>query len=153
MNCEVGKKKKGRVLKTEWLYQVRIKVSNELSDALRARKLVGTSKKIFQIAEMHGTIPVCTYDAFCDYCTEAEENGIEKYSLYDWTKQTIEDPEKKEKHIKSFAFYTEDSQIYEESLARLLHNDLLTLHQNDLIEDLKLIDSNPKNNPQPPKKE
>ena len=140
-------------MKTEWLYQVRIKVSNELSTALRARKLEGTSKKIFQIAEIHGTTPVCIYDAFCDYCTEAEENGVKKYSLYDWTKQTIEDPEKKEKHIKSFAFYKEDSQIYEKSLAKLLHNDLLTLHQNDLIEDLKLIDSNPKNNPQPPRKE
>ena len=37
---------------------------------------------------------VCTFDAFKEYCDEAEENGIEEYALYDWTKSTIENPEK-----------------------------------------------------------
>ena len=142
--------KRDKVLTTEWLFQVRIKVSKKLSDSLRARKLTGTSKEIYKIADKHGTVPVCTYDAFCDYCSEAEENGIDQYSLYDWTKQVIGDPEKKKKHIKSFAFYEEVSQIYEETLAKSLYNDLLTLRENDLIEDLTLIDSNPSNNPQPP---
>ena len=54
------------------------------------------TKPLAAIAKKHGTHPVCTYDAFCDYCSEAEANGIEKYSLYDWTKQTIENQEKKE---------------------------------------------------------
>ena len=107
-------------------------------------------KKILAIAKKHGTRPVCTYDAFCDYCSEAEANGIEKYSLYDWTKQTIENQEKKEKHIKSFAFYKDNDQIYEETLAVALHGDLLPLKKNGAIEELTLIDSNPKNNPQPP---
>jgi len=139
------------VLTAEWMFQVRIKVGNKLSDALRARKLTGTSKEIFKIAEKHGTVPVCTYDAFCDYCTEAEEHGIGQYPLYNWTKQVIEDPAKKKKHIKSFAFYEENSQIYEETLAKSLYSDLLTLRENGLIEDIALIDSNPENNPQPPK--
>ena len=99
-----------------WLYQVRIKVSTDLSDALRKGKLKGTSKEIYRIAEDHGMSPVCTYDAFCEYCKEAEVEGIDKYPLYDWTKQVIEDPDKKQKHTKSFAFYIGDDQIYEKNL-------------------------------------
>jgi hypothetical protein len=135
-----------------WLYQVRIKVNTNLSDALRKRKLIGTSKEIYKIAEHHGTIPVCTYDAFCEYCNEAEREGIDEYPLYDWTKQVIEDPIKKQKHTKSFAFYIGNTQVYEKSIAESLHTDLLTLYEAGLIEDLTLIDSNPQNNPQPPEK-
>ena len=98
---------------TNWLYQVRIKVNTNLSDALRKRELIGTSKEIYKIAEHHGTIPVCTYDAFCEYCDEAEREGIDEYPLYDWTKQVIEDPIKKQKHTKSFAFYIGNKQVYE----------------------------------------
>jgi hypothetical protein len=135
-----------------WLYQVRIKVNANLSDALRKRELIGTSKEIYKIAEFHGTIPVCTYDAFCEYCNEAEREGVDKYSLYDWTKQIIEDPEKKQKHVKSFAFYIGGAQVYEKKIAESLHKDLLSLYEAGLIEDLTLIDSNPQNNPQPPEK-
>jgi hypothetical protein len=134
------------------MYQVRIRVSDVLSKNLRTNEPTKTAENILAIAKKHGTRPVCTYDAFCDYCSEAKANGIEKYSLYDWTKQTIENPEKKEKHIKSFAFYKDNDQVYDKILAVALHEDLLPLKNNGLIEELTLIDSNPKNNPQPPSK-
>ena len=144
--------KKAKILKTEWLYQVRITVNQETSDALRRNERIGVSGDLYQIAETHGTVPICTYDGFYNYCKEAEESGIEKYSLYDWTKKTIEDPVKKEKHLKSFAFYWGDEQVYEKNIAQSLHDDLLNLLEANKIEDLKLLDSNPKNNPQPPEK-
>ena len=139
-------------MNTRWMYQVRIRVSDVLSKNLRTNESTKTAENILAIAKKHGTRPVCTYDAFCDYCSEAEANDIEKYSLYDWTKQTIENPEKKEKHIKSFAFYKDNDQVYDKVLAVALHEDLLPLKNNGLIEELTLIDSNPKNNPQPPSK-
>ena len=146
-------KMKGLSVSNQWLYQVRIAVNTSLSDALRKNSLSNTlSKKLVDIAKTHGTEIVCTYDAFCEYCAEAEQNGIENYPLYEWTKDTIENPEKEKKHTKSFAFYTDDSQVYEECLARKLYKDLLPLRRDKLIDDLKIIDSNPKNNPQPPKK-
>ena len=86
-------------MNTRWMYQVRIRVNDVLSKNLRTNEPTKTAENILTIAKKHGTRPVCTYDAFCDYCSEAEANDIEKYSLYDWTKQTIENPEKKEKHI------------------------------------------------------
>ena len=64
----------------------------------------------------------------------------------------VQNLEKKEKHIKSFAFYKDNYQIYEKTLAVALHGDLLPLKKNGAIEELTLIDSNPKNNPQPPSK-
>ena len=139
-------------MNTSWMYQVRIRVNDDLSKSLRTNEPTKTAENILAIAKKHGTRPVCTYDAFCDYCSEAEANDIEKYSLYDWTKQTIENPEKKEKHIKSFAFYKDNDQVYEKMLAVGLHDDLLKLKNHGMIEDLTLIDSNPKNNPQPPSK-
>ena len=137
---------------TKRLYQVRIKVNHHVSYDLRNGIASSTTNKISAVAKKYGVTSVCTYDAFCGYCQEAEANGVEKYSLYEWTKATIDNPEKKDKHVKSFAFYKGSDQVYEKSLAELLHRDLTPLQNNGIIEELKLIDSNPENNPQPPKK-
>ena len=85
----------------QWLYQIRIRVDEETSSNLRHNKSSSAAKLLNSLAEKHGTQLVCTYDAFVGYCNEAEKNGVEDYPLYNWTKQTIENPEKKEKHLKS----------------------------------------------------
>ena len=136
---------------TDWLYQIRIRVDDKTATDLRNKVSSPTANQIVKIAKRHGTKPICTFDAFSDYCHEAEQNGIEHYSLYNWTKQTIENSEKRKNHQKSFAFYKGFEQVYEESLAKALHVDLITLLNSGQIEELKLIDSNPANNPQPPK--
>ena len=95
----------------DWLYQIRIRVNDEMSSNLRKNKPSGSARQIKSLARKHGTTLVCTYDAFVDYCREAESNSVEDYPLYAWTKQTIENPEKKQKHLKSFAFYRDDDQV------------------------------------------
>ena len=110
------------------------------------------SKEINKIAKKYKTRPVCTLDGFLDYVKEAQKNGIEGYPLYHWTKSVVEDPKKKIKHSKSFAFYYGDEQIYEKQRAESLYNDLLEFNNENKIEEIKIIDSNPRNNPQPPKK-
>ncbi len=136
----------------EWLYQVRIKLSQNFADDLRNDCNLNLSKEINKIAKKHKTRPVCTLDGFLDYVKEAQKNGIEGYPLYHWTKSVVEDPKKKIKHSKSFAFYYGDEQIYEKRLADSLYNDLLEFNNENKIEEIKIIDSNPRNNPQPPKK-
>ena len=136
---------------SNWLYQVRIRVSERLSESLRSRRHTDLANNLNKISNEHGMSLVCTYDAFKGYCDEAEENGIEEYALYDWTKATIENPEKKAKHLKSFAFYRGFEQIYEKELALLLEEKLLALGLSDDLLEVKVIDSNPANNPQPPK--
>ena len=134
----------------DWLYQIRIKVNDEMSSNLRKNKPSGLARQIKSLARKHGTTLVCTYDAFVDYCREAESNSVEDYPLYAWTKQTIENPEKKQKHLKSFAFYRNNDQVYERALAETIYSELLPLADNGTIDEVKLIDSNPANNPQPP---
>ena len=137
---------------SDWLYQIRIKVSEKLSEDLRSFNDLGLSKEINKIASENNSRLVCTFDAFAEYCEEAEREGIEQYELYQWTKSTIDNPEKKAKHLKSFAFYEGDNQIYSKELARSIERRLKDLDiGNDLIE-INMIDSNPANNPQPPKR-
>ena len=136
---------------SDWLYQVRIRVSERLSESLRSGRHTDLANDLDKISNDHGMSLVCTYDAFKGYCDEAEEHGIEGYALYDWTKATIENPEKKAKHLKSFAFYRGFEQIYEKELALSLEEKLLNLGLSEDLLEVKVIDSNPANNPQPPK--
>ena len=136
----------------KWLYQVRIKLPQNFANDLRNDSNLNLSKEINKIAKKHKTSPVCTLDGFLDYVKEAQKNGIEEYPLYHWTKSVVEDPKKKIKHSKSFAFYYGDEQIYEKQRAESLYNDLLEFNNENKIEEIKIIDSNPRNNPQPPKK-
>ena len=134
---------------TEWMYQIRIVVTSELSADLRALRSSASAKAISKIAADNAMEPVCTFDAFQAYCDEAEKYELHEFPLYHWTKSTVDDPVKKEKHQKSFAFYRDYDQIYSKDVAEALYDDLLVLNSPDILE-VKIIDSNPKNNPQPP---
>ena len=123
---------------TDWLYQIRIKVSDKLSEDLRGMHELELSQAISRIANENGSRIVCTFDAFAEYCEEAEKNGIEHYELYHWTKSTIENPEKKSKHLKSFAFYEGDNQVYDKELAVSIQQSLKRLDSgNDAPGDLQ----------------
>lgn len=137
---------------SDWLYQVRMRVSQSLADDLRGAQVFDLSRKIINITHEHGARLVCVYDGFRDYCLEAEANGIEEYHLYEWTKTTIDNPEKKEKHVRAFSFYKEDDQVYEKEFAVALEAKMRSLASTGEIEEVTLIDSNPANNPQPPAK-
>ena len=136
---------------SNWLYQIRIKVSKRLSEDLRGANDLKLSKEILKIATDNNAQLVCTFDAFSDYCEEAERVGIEEYELYHWTKSTIDNPEKKAKHLRSFAFYEGNNQVYSKELACTIEQRLKGLESDNDIVEINLIDSNPKNNPQPPK--
>ena len=69
-------------MNNEWLYQVRIKLSQDLADDLRSDSNLDISKGINKIARKHQTRPVCTLDGFLDYVKEAEKNDIKDYPLY-----------------------------------------------------------------------
>ena len=137
---------------SDWLYQIRIKVSEKLSKDLRNINDSRLAKEINKIAFDNDCRLVCTFDAFTEYCDEAEKEGIENYELYHWTKSTIEDPEKKAKHLKSFAFYEGDNQVYSKELAYSIQQHLKDLDSGNDIVEINMIDSNPANNPQPPKR-
>ena len=70
--------------------------------------------------------------------------------FWSWFPRAIDNPEKKRKHLKSFAFYEGDNQVYSKELASSIELSLKNLDSGDDIVEINLIDSNPANNPQPP---
>jgi hypothetical protein len=123
------------IMPDEWEYQVRINVGDDYAEILR-RDL--------------GDPAVKPVDAFADYVSEAEKQGVEHYPLYKWTKVTIEDPIKKAKHLKSFTFYVEGKEVYAKAEADALEADLLPLVGGGVITKVSKHDTNPANNPQAP---
>ena len=92
----------------------------------------------------------CQFDAFADYVSEAEAKGVENYPLYEWTKQTIEDPVKEAKYTKSFALYVGGDEVYAKDEADALEAELKPLVGGPIVEKMVKYDSDPAHNPQPP---
>jgi hypothetical protein len=82
---------------------------------------------LFDIFAKHRAAPKCQFDAFAEYVATAEEQGVENYPLYRWTKATIEDPVKKAKYLKSFTLYVDDREVYAKEIADALEADLQPL--------------------------
>ena len=122
----------------KWLYQVRFTLLH--ADYMPA--------ELITVLEVYNAIPVSQYDAFANYCREAEEEGVEHYPLYNWTIDTITNPEKKEKYSKIYSVYVDNNEIYDKEIADKLEYEL---KQFDELASVDMYDTNPVNNPKPPK--
>ena len=135
-----------------WDYQLRIYLDDELAEAARQHPDAGALKPLADVLNKHHATMKCQFDAFADYVAEAERQGTEKYPLHAWTKATIEDPAKKAKYLKSFTLYVDGQEVYAKEKADALEADLQPLVGGELILRMSRHDTNPANNPQPPKK-
>lgn len=133
-----------------WQYQIRLDVVDECAEALRSHVDDPALASLAAILQRHRAKATCQYDAFAGYCAEAEREGIAGYSLYDWTKATIEDPVKKAKYLKSFTLYVDGAQVYPKPQADALEAELRPMVGGGVIARLWKYDTNPANNPQPP---
>ena len=136
----------------EWLYQVRVNLSDEFAKIARSDPDNAAIAPLAEILHKHNAKLKCQYDAFAGYVAEAEENGTKNYPLYQWTKDTIENPAKKEKYLKAFTLYVDGDEVYAREKADPLEADLKPLDGGKMITKLTKHDTNPANNPQPPKK-
>jgi hypothetical protein len=134
----------------QWLYQIRIYLADQFAEMARSDPGNPALRPLVEILAKHGAALKCQYDAFADYCAAAEKHGTENYPLYKWTKATIEDPEKKEKYLKSFTLYVAGREVYAKELADALESDLQPLVGGGMITRMSKHDTNPANNPQPP---
>ena len=138
---------------SQWQYQVRFDVRDTAAaESIRRNFRDPTLAPLFDILTAHRAAPKCQFDAFAEYVAAAEENGVENYPLYRWTKATIEDSAKKEKYLKSFTLYVDDREVYAKEIADALEADLQPLARSGLINRISKFDTNPANNPQPPKR-
>ena len=136
----------------EWQYQVRINLDDERAAVARRAPDDPSIAPLASVLKKHDAALKCQYDAFADYVSEAERNGIEAYHLYEWTKATIEDPTKKAKYLKSFTLYVDGQEVYDKARADALESDLQALLESQLVARVSKHDTNPANNPQPPEK-
>jgi hypothetical protein len=137
-------------MSTQWEYQVRIYLDDELAEVVRRGRNDPAIKPLADILARHRASMKCQFDAFADYVADAEKHGTENYPLYAWTKATIENPEKKAKYLRSFTLYVDGDEVYAKPLADALESDLQPLVDGKLITRLSKHDTNPSNNPQPP---
>lgn len=136
-----------------WLYQVRFDLSDPaLAEAARGDLGDPRLAPLAAILAKHNAVLKCQFDAFAGYVAAAEAEGVERYPLYAWTKTTIENPAKRERYLKSFTLYVEGEEVYANEIADALMAELEPLAQSGLITRLKKYDTNPANNPQPPKR-
>jgi len=138
---------------SQWQYQVRFDVSDSaISESVRRKVRDPVLAPLFDILLEHRAAPKCQFDAFAEYVAAAEEQGVESYPLYEWTKATIEDPAKKEKYLKSFTLYVDEREVYAKEIADALEAALQPLATGGLIARISKYDTNPANNPQPPQR-
>jgi hypothetical protein len=131
-------------------YQLRLTVSPELADALRADPSYTAHPALRDVLHTHHATLKCQFDAFVDYVDEAERLGTENYPLYQWTRDTLENPEKKAKYLQSFTIYVNGDEVYGKEIADALETQLMKLLDANGISRVSRFDTNPANNPQPP---
>jgi hypothetical protein len=145
---------RGRVIKETlvsdaWQYQVRVYLPDELVETARLNPDSRELERLSRVLEKHRATLKCQFDAFAEYVSEAEREGPEKYPLYYWTKATIEDPAKKQKHLRSFSLHVKGKEVYSKEEANSLEADLQPL-VGGVITRISKHDSNPDHNPQMP---
>lgn len=158
-------------MSTEWKRQVRLSLSKEFAQAVQERMdhpvsslmLDGArqyflmkpaaSRTLMDVLDKHNVVIKNQFEAFSDFCKEAEENGETDTTLYKWTKDVIEKPGKKEHYSTRYTVYTnEGGQIYDEAVANAIEADLQPLVEDGFIVKIDNISADPAKNPQAPAK-
>jgi hypothetical protein len=132
-----------------WKFQLRVSVSASLAAALRGDPSCAAHAALHDVLKRHGASMMCQYDAFAEYVEEAQRVGPEQYPLYEWTRDTIENPEKKTRYLETYIVYVGDEAIYDRQVTDSLQAELSALVDLEAIRSIARFDTNPAN-PQPP---
>jgi hypothetical protein len=134
----------------QWQYQLRVYLNDNIADVARSDRDNPALQPLTNILKKHRATLMSQFDAFENYVAEAEKEGPENFPLYKWTKATIEDPAKREKHIKTFALHVSGDEVYAKEIADALEADLRPLVGGALVTHMSKHDTNPAHNPQVP---
>jgi hypothetical protein len=132
-------------------FQLRLTLNEEFAQVARNNPGDPSISPLTGILKRHDAVMRCQFDAFADYVSEAETNGIKNYHLYEWTKKTVDDPAKKARYTKSFALYVGGEEVYEKDKADALEAELKSLVGGLIVAQMFKYDTDPAHNPQPPR--
>ena len=133
-----------------WQYQLRVYLTDTMADVGRRDPTNPALAPLTAVLARHDAALVSQFDAFAGYVAEAEAQGVEKFPLYRWTKATVEDPSKRDKHVRTFALHVGGSEVYPRQPADALEADLQPLVGGELVTRMSRHDTNPANNLQVP---
>ena len=136
---------------SELLYQVRLDVTEDIAQEVRNKNYYKLNEYIEAILLKVDAELICQFDAFNNFVIECEKENNTNNALYKWTKDTIENSLKKKKYLKSFTVYVNGEQLYEKKTADYLESEIKKLNEKRILKISK-YNSDPQNNPQPPKK-
>ena len=136
---------------TEILYQVRLDVTEDISKEVRNKNYYKLNENVESILLKVDAELICQFDAFSNFVIECEKENNTNNALYKWTKDTIENSFKKKKYLKSFTVYVNGEQLYKKEIADYLESEIKNLNEKKILK-INKYNSDPKNNPQPPKK-
>ena len=136
---------------SDLLYQVRLDVTEDIAQEVRNKNNYKLNKYIDAILLKVDAELICQFDAFNNFVIECEKENNTNNALYKWTKDTIENSFKKKKYLKSFTVYVNGEQLYEKKTADYLESEIKKLNEKKILK-INKYNSDPKNNPQPPKK-
>ena len=136
---------------SELLYQIRLDVTEDIAQEVRNKNYHKLNEYIDAILLKVDAELICQFDAFNNFVIECEKENNTNNALYKWTKDTIENSIKKKKYLKSFTVYVNGEQLYEKKTADYLESEIKKLNEKKILKISK-YNSDPKNNPQPPKK-
>lgn len=125
----------------EVLYQIRLNVTDEFT----------IDKNLTSLLDIHNASLICQYDAFVNFVKECESKDDTDNPLYRWTKETIEDEIKKTKYKNIYSVVVDKQQVYNEEIADSIKQKIDKKNLKTVI-SLDKFDTQPKNNPQPPKR-
>src|ERR1700693_6134638 len=131
-------------------FQLRLTLSDQFAKAARNDPEDPSISPLTEILHRHDTALTCQFDAFADYVNEAEAKGVEKYPLYEWTKQTVNDPAKQAKYTKSFTLYVGGDEVYAKEKADALEVELKPLVGGPIVAQMFRYDTDPAHNRPPP---
>ncbi len=131
-------------------YQLRVNLNDPFAEVARNHPDDPSIGSLTQVLQRHDAALKCQHDAFADYVREAEAKGVDKYPLYAWTKQTVDDPVKQAKYTKSFTLYVSGDEVYDKGKADALESDLQALVGGPIVAKMFRYDTDPAHNPQPP---
>jgi len=133
-------------------FQLRLTLRDEFAEGARNDPADPSISALANILRRRDAVMKCQFDAFADYVSEAEVNGVENYHLYEWTKKTIEDPAKKAKYVKTFTLYVGGEEVYAKDKADALEAELKPLVGGPIVAKMFKYDTDPAHNPQPPRR-
>ncbi len=130
----------------EWQHQLRIYLAEEVAGLARTEFGGSALEPLAKVLSAHRATLVSQLDAFESYLAEAEKNGPDAYPLYKWTKETVEHPAKRRKHMLAFALRVGGQEVYSKETADTLERALQPFVDGVLVTRVSRHDTNPANN-------